>query len=257
MVSMAPAASPSTEQTAISEEVSLREPGGKTIAPKAAPIAVRIVMLSHMSMMVLNRMPWAFMLPEELMLSGKLLMKTPMTKGNAAAAARSERPSGSPAAAWFIRIPITKDSGTPSMRMPNQIMIARFLASWGSTWLLSTAASLHTPVSKSSFLTSMSWPENRDDLELERSLFLAMRSSSCSSSSWSVTWIIGIVGWRSNLMPWCACTSAWSAEFSSQPRPCPRILSSSRFCSSDSSKWKSVPSVIELETVRLCFLRQS
>mmetsp|Transcript_68094 Transcript_68094/g.175543 ORF Transcript_68094/g.175543 Transcript_68094/m.175543 type:complete len:341 (-) Transcript_68094:258-1280(-) len=93
---------------------------GKMTAPTPAPNVVITTMENHIRRIVLTRIPWAFMLPEALMLSGKLLRKTPTTKGSAAAAAE---PLCSPPDR-LTRMPMTRDSGTASMRMPSHTISA-------------------------------------------------------------------------------------------------------------------------------------
>mmetsp|Transcript_107233 Transcript_107233/g.277478 ORF Transcript_107233/g.277478 Transcript_107233/m.277478 type:complete len:340 (+) Transcript_107233:226-1245(+) len=140
MVSIAPAAKPSTAtivSAASLVEAESAAPGGKSTAPSADPAAVRAVVASHISKMLRTFMPCAFMLPDELIASGKLLMKTPITKGNAAAAALLDWSASSPPTALLLMMmPITKDSGTASIRIPSQTITALCLAALLTKWWL-------------------------------------------------------------------------------------------------------------------------
>mmetsp|Transcript_4966 Transcript_4966/g.14067 ORF Transcript_4966/g.14067 Transcript_4966/m.14067 type:complete len:476 (+) Transcript_4966:837-2264(+) len=140
IVSIAPAARPSTPAMAVSTWSSPLDPGGKSSAPRPAPTAVTTVVAAHIRRILGRLTPWASMLPEELMLSGRLLMKTPMTKGSAVAA-DCRNPRSPSSALLLIRIPMTKDSGTASMRMPSHTMIA----AWALPESCSAAAGRSAP----------------------------------------------------------------------------------------------------------------
>mmetsp|Transcript_23801 Transcript_23801/g.65801 ORF Transcript_23801/g.65801 Transcript_23801/m.65801 type:complete len:239 (+) Transcript_23801:190-906(+) len=184
MVSIAPAARPSTPETMNSVEGSSLEPGGKSKAPMDAPKAVRNVMVHHMRRMFLTWIPCAFMLPEELMLSGRLLRKTPITKGSAASA--DEECELPVAADLLIRMPMTSDSGIASIRMPSHTMIAAWALPPG------LGCGLVSLLSASGLQAVSLVPLTLEEPLLGlRTVFSSARSSaiSCSRSSrsWSVT----------------------------------------------------------------------
>mmetsp|Transcript_41313 Transcript_41313/g.93455 ORF Transcript_41313/g.93455 Transcript_41313/m.93455 type:complete len:380 (-) Transcript_41313:1234-2373(-) len=110
------------------------EPGGKVRAPKAAPKPVPTKMVPHIARMVTVFTPQAFIVPDEDMASGKLAKNTPITKV-----------SNELLSAPLDRIPSTKLSGIPSMRMPSQIMMAAVLPPWWlwrleiSSWIISSS----------------------------------------------------------------------------------------------------------------------
>mmetsp|Transcript_44456 Transcript_44456/g.139364 ORF Transcript_44456/g.139364 Transcript_44456/m.139364 type:complete len:393 (+) Transcript_44456:371-1549(+) len=190
MVSIAPAARPSTPDTMISVTGSSLEPGGKRSAPMTAPTAVRKVIVHHISKIFLTWIPWAFMLPEELMLSGRLLRKTPMTKGSTASAE----------AFLLMRMPMTKDSGTASMRIPSQTMIAalappeptgwEFASSPSASWTDGAGTVIATAIGPLCGWVSFVAEALECLLALRTSAISARNSAmSCSRSSrsWSVT----------------------------------------------------------------------
>mmetsp|Transcript_16468 Transcript_16468/g.47011 ORF Transcript_16468/g.47011 Transcript_16468/m.47011 type:complete len:351 (+) Transcript_16468:312-1364(+) len=113
MHSIAPPQRPSMEAITLTTVGSSWLPGGKMMAPKQAPKPVITVMEAHIIKMTPRRMPCSRIVPAEDIASGKLARKTPTTKARRV-----------PWDAVFTRIPMTKLSGTPSMRMPSQIMIA-------------------------------------------------------------------------------------------------------------------------------------
>mmetsp|Transcript_99278 Transcript_99278/g.241449 ORF Transcript_99278/g.241449 Transcript_99278/m.241449 type:complete len:361 (+) Transcript_99278:545-1627(+) len=195
-------------------------------------------------------MPWAFMLPDELMLSGRLLRKTPMTKGSAASA---EEVPESAEADLLMRMPMTRDSGTASMRMPSQIMTALcWFLSWGaavagpsnavttpsSPLAMGAAFSLFgdsgcergaavtgstSGLATESRTIELTLTEVFEELRLLSSPLWVCRSSSCSSSSRSVTWPMFAETKRPKAG---SCSSgSWTATSSSQPRSWPKLFS--------------------------------
>mmetsp|Transcript_13944 Transcript_13944/g.39695 ORF Transcript_13944/g.39695 Transcript_13944/m.39695 type:complete len:341 (+) Transcript_13944:171-1193(+) len=113
MHNIAPPQRPSIAPTTFCTTGSSVLPGGKIAAPSSAPKPVRSVMDPHMSRITRRRMPCKRIVLADDIASGKFARKTPTTNATSWAWV-----------AVFARIPMTRLSGTPSMRIPIHIMIA-------------------------------------------------------------------------------------------------------------------------------------
>mmetsp|Transcript_89204 Transcript_89204/g.257170 ORF Transcript_89204/g.257170 Transcript_89204/m.257170 type:complete len:240 (+) Transcript_89204:166-885(+) len=113
MQSIAPPHKPSMPAMSFITNGSSLLPGGKIDAPTAAPMPVMIAMEAHMAKMTLLRMPCKRIVPAEDIASGKLARKTPTTKA-----------SNVPRVAVLTKMPMTTLSGTPSIKIPSQIVKA-------------------------------------------------------------------------------------------------------------------------------------